>query len=91
MYSMVRAPRDRIVTEEPSCKGTRVWSCAFLVLERWEECNQLQELFLFLRHLEHPSSGKLELVFPQGGRWDSGRRANVFIPFEFRKKGKYTI
>ena len=55
------------------------------------ERNLLQEFFLFLLHLEHLSSGKLALVFPQGSRWDSGRRAKVFFPLEFRKKGKYTV
>lgn len=42
---MVRAPRDRIVTDEPSCKGTRVWSCAFLVLERWENVTSCRNCF----------------------------------------------
>lgn len=48
----------------------------------------LQELFLF--HLQHLSSGKLALVFPQGSMWDLGRRAEESISLEFRKE-KYTI
>lgn len=36
MYNMVMAPRNRMVIDQLSGKGTRVWSCTFLVLERWE-------------------------------------------------------
>lgn len=36
MCSMVTAPKDKMVTDELSWKGTRVWSCTFSVPERWE-------------------------------------------------------
>lgn len=74
---MVTAPRDRMVADQLSWKGTS------LVLHlpgagEVGEYTPLQELFLFLFHLEHLSSGKLAFVFPHGSRWDSGRRTKVF-------------